>query len=121
MTPPRPAVLAGAWYPADPDELADLVDGWFSGGSPRTTPPAGRPLIVVAPHAGFAYSGATAGLAHSVLRAHGARRVVIMAPNHRTALDRIALSGADSFTTPLGRVPVDRQAVAHLAASPAFV
>ena len=121
MSDLRPAVLAGSWYPADPGELSSLVEKWLSGAEPESPPPAGRPLVAVAPHAGFVYSGPTAGLAHAALRAHPPRRVVIMAPNHRAHLDRIALSGAAGFTTPLGEVPVDRTAVAALAASPAFV
>ena len=121
MTPVRPAVLAGSWYPADPDELAAQVDGWLAAPPPRASPPAGRPRIALAPHAGFAYSGATAGLAHAALLRRHPGRVVIMAPNHRAPLDRIALSSATAFATPLGLVPVDREAVRRLTASPAFV
>ncbi|MCP4572968.1 MAG: AmmeMemoRadiSam system protein B [bacterium] len=120
MTRIRSSVLAGSWYPGDPDELAATVDGYLAagGGSP---PPAGRVLVAVAPHAGFTYSGATAGLAHAALARRRPRRLVILAPNHRAPLDRIALSGAAGFATPLGTVPVDTDAVARLAACPAFV
>jgi AmmeMemoRadiSam system protein B len=46
--------------------------------------------------------------------------VLLLAPNHRLAVDRIALSGADAFATPLGQVAVDTRAVARLADHPAF-
>ena len=121
MSTVRPAVLAGTWYPADPGELAAVVDDWLADAKPSSPPPTGRPLVAVVPHAGFVYSGSTAGLVHAALRRTPPRRVVIMAPNHRTQLDRIALSSAAGFATPLGTVPVDRDAVATLAASPAFV
>lgn len=121
MAPVRPAILAGSWYPADPDELASQVDGWLATPPTQASPPLGRPRIALAPHAGFAYSGATAGLAHAALLCRHPRRVVVMAPNHRAPLDRIALSSAGAFATPLGLVPVDREAVRRLTASPAFV
>jgi len=121
----RPATLAGAWYPAAPAELATLVDSYLAAGGPagagQAAPPAGRPLVGLAPHAGYAYSGPVAGRLFAALRGTPVRRLVIMAPNHRVRLDRPALSGADSFATPLGVVPVDRAAVARLAAGGAFV
>jgi len=115
----RSAVLAGSWYPSDPGELAATVDR-FLGAAGESPPPPGRVLVVVAPHAGYAYSGPTAGLAHAALARHPLRRLVILAPSHRAQLDRIALSGAAGFATPLGTVPVDTAAVADLAACPAF-
>lgn len=120
MTTIRPPVLAGSWYPADPDALAAQVDAWLEAPPPHSPAPGGRPLVVLSPHAGFVFSGATAGLAHGVLAPRPPARVVIMAPNHRAPLDRIALSTAAAFATPLGPVPVDHGAVQHLTASPAF-
>ncbi|HPF71029.1 MAG TPA: AmmeMemoRadiSam system protein B [Candidatus Krumholzibacteria bacterium] len=118
MTSVRPAALAGAWYPARPADLAAAVDRCLAPGP--TSPPAGRPLIALAPHAGHAWSGATAGRLYAHLRGRLPGRVVILAPNHRVRLDRIALPGATAFATPLGEVPVDTAAVAALAANPAF-
>jgi AmmeMemoRadiSam system protein B len=121
----RPATLAGAWYPAEPAELARLVDSYLATGlqadAHAMALPAGRPLIGLAPHAGFLYSGPVAGRLFSALRGSPIRRLMILAPNHRTRLNRPALSGAGAFATPLGLVPVDTAAVARLAASGAFV
>ncbi len=119
MTAVRPAVLAGTWYPAAPAALARAVDGYLDGAAPPARP-AGRPLLGVAPHAGFAYSGPVAGRLWGALRGTAVRRLVILAPNHRLRLDRPALSGAGAFATPLGPVPVDEAAVRRLAASGAF-
>lgn len=115
----RPPVLAGSWYPGDPGELAAVADRYLATEGDQSPPP-GRALVAVAPHAGYAHSGPTAGLAHAALARHRPRRVVILAPNHRASLDRIALSGATGFATPLGTVPVDTAAVADLAAGPAY-
>lgn len=114
----RPCVLAGTWYPRRPADLAALVDSLLVPGP--NPPPAGRPLVAVAPHAGYAWSGPTAGRLYARLAGALPGRVVILAPNHRARLDRIALSGADLFATPLGEVPVDTAAVAALGQEPAF-
>jgi AmmeMemoRadiSam system protein B len=119
LTVVRPSVLAGSWYPGRPADLAAAVDGFLAAG--RVPPPRGRPLAALVPHAGHAWSGPTAGRAYVHLRGRLPGRVVILAPNHRVRIDRIALTGADAFATPLGEVPVDTAAVAALAADPAFV
>ncbi len=118
MADVRPFVLAGSWYPAGPAELAAQVDGFLA---PGTVPaPAGRPLIALVPHAGYAWSGPTAGRLYARLRDDPPRRAVILAPNHRVRVERIALPSAAAFATPLGQVPVDTAAVAELARCPAF-
>jgi hypothetical protein len=116
----RPATLAGTWYPADPGQLALLVDGFLAGADPSLRP-AGRPLIGLTPHAGYTYSGPVAGRLFGLLRDAPPRRLVILAPNHRARLTRPALSGAAAYATPLGAVAVDTAAVARLAAGGALV
>ena len=116
----RPSALAGGWYPAAPDALARLVDGFLDGADPGAGP-AGRPLLGLAPHAGYSYSGEVAGRLFGALRGHPVRRVVILAPNHRVPLAKPALSGAAAFATPLGTVEVDTASVRRLAAGGAFV
>jgi AmmeMemoRadiSam system protein B len=115
----RDPVLSGRWYPRDPTDLVAQVDGFLAGADPRQRPE-GRPLLALAPHAGFSYSGATAGRLYGLLGPDAPRRVFILAPNHRAPLDRIALSGAAAFATPLGEVPVDTQTTAQLAAQDGF-
>ncbi len=77
--------------------------------------------MMVVPHAGYTYSGPTAGKAYGLLGEPRPERVIILAPNHRTPLVRCALSGCDAFATPLGNVPVDSLACAELADRPGFI
>ncbi len=120
MNATRPATLAGTWYPADPGQLARLVDS-FLAGADASLRPAGRPLIGLTPHAGYTYSGPVAGRLFGLLRDAPPRRLVILAPNHRARLARPALSGAAAYATPLGDVAVDTAFVARLAVGGALV
>lgn len=119
----RPAALAGSWYPGAAPDLAALVDGFLDAARQARDlppPPAGRPWLGLAPHAGYLYSGPVAGRLFASLPDRPPRRLVILAPNHRARLVRPALSGAAAFATPLGEVPVDTVAVARLAAGGIF-
>ncbi|MBU8871209.1 MAG: AmmeMemoRadiSam system protein B [Gemmatimonadales bacterium] len=120
MTGTRSAVLAGSWYPGDPETLATEVDRYLVAVDPSTRP-AGRPLLAVVPHAGYTYSGEAAGRLYGHLRQDCPRTVFILAPNHRAHLKKAALSGAQAFATPLGEVSVDTRAVRKLAECQAFV
>ncbi len=115
----RQPVLSGSWYPSAPEELAAVADDFLAAADPAARP-AGRPLVAVVPHAGYVYSGATAGRLFGLLRQSPPERLILMAPNHRTALDRIALTGVAAFATPLGTIPIDQAAVRHLAENQAF-
>jgi len=97
-----------------------MADGFLAGADPAARP-AGRPFLALVPHAGYVYSGRTAGKLYGLLRKSPPRRLIILAPNHRTPLDRVALSGAEVFATPLGSVLVDRAAVDQLNANESFV
>ncbi|MEN8006074.1 MAG: AmmeMemoRadiSam system protein B [Candidatus Krumholzibacteriota bacterium] len=119
MSTIRQPVLGGTWYPADPVDLAGTADGFIAGADPGVRP-AGRPLLAVVPHAGYVYSGPTAGKLFGLLRDTPVRRVFILAPNHRVALDRIALSGAAAYATPLGAVELDQAAIRQLEANESF-
>lgn len=106
----RPAV-AGSFYPSDPAELEEALREAFAGAK-ESTPGARVPLALVAPHAGYVYSGAVAASAY--LRLAPARstisRVVVIGPSHFVPVDGVALPSADAFETPLGLVPVDHDA-----------
>lgn len=104
-----PAV-AGIFYPADADELRRQVQCFLAEGRPGRVP---APKALIAPHAGYIYSGPTAGQAYAQLQqiAHRIRRVVLLAPSHRAAFSGLACSQADSFRTPLGDLDVDQAAL----------
>ena len=116
----RPPAVAGSFYTANPGrlraEVAELVAA-----APAYAGPRAKALI--APHAGYIYSGKVAATAFAALRdvAGTVTRVVVIGPAHYVALRGIAGPTADAFETPLGRVPVDRAALAALADLPCVI
>ena len=105
----RQPAVAGSFYPSDPEQLRAMVRGFLSG----TASQGGWPKAVIAPHAGYPYSGAIAAHAFARLGCkRGIRRVLLLGPAHRVAFRGLAVSEAAGFATPLGIVPVDRSAVA---------
>lgn len=113
----RPPAVAGTFYPDDPEDLAAEVDAHLAAapGGP------GEPVrALVAPHAGYVYSGPVAGSAFSTLRRDPARfaRVLLLGPSHYVPFGGLALSSAEAFRTPLGDVPLDAGARAALADLP---
>ncbi|MBC7906530.1 MAG: AmmeMemoRadiSam system protein B [Rhodospirillaceae bacterium] len=119
MTAIRPAAVAGMFYPADPVELNRQIDA-FLAAAPAPPPGAPVPKALIAPHAGYVYSGPVAASAYALLApARGTiTRVVLMGPSHRVAFRGIATSTADEWASPLGNVPIDRDAVAQLLTLP---
>ncbi|MHB1309456.1 MAG: AmmeMemoRadiSam system protein B [Limisphaerales bacterium] len=109
----RPAVQAGRFYPADPDQLRDEVQACLANARPDSGP---VPKALIAPHAGYAFSGPIAGSAFASVAP--ARRliqtVVLIGPAHYVAFDGIASTAFASFATPLGVVPVDREVADRL-------
>ena len=97
------------FYPADEDELRREVRAFL--GSAKVDR-ASTPKAIVAPHAGYVYSGPVAGSAYAQLaaRADEISRVVLFGPSHRVFFTGLAYSAAETFLTPLGPVPVDRTA-----------
>ena len=109
----RPPAVAGQFYPGHPQrlrtEVADLL-------AKAAVPGDLRPKALIAPHAGYIYSGRVAASAFATLRDHGKTigRVVVIGPAHYVAVRGIAIPTCDAFATPLGQVPVDRDALAGI-------
>ena len=106
----RPAAVAGRFYPADPAELRDLINTLLAAVPPATGP---APKALIAPHAGYLYSGPIAASAYAQLipARQQIRRVVLLGPSHYVPVDGLATSSAEAFATPLGLVPLDLEAV----------
>jgi AmmeMemoRadiSam system protein B len=101
----RPSPLAGRWYPANPRELADSVDGYIQAANlPEIK---GNILALVSPHAGHIYSGPVAGYAFKSVQGLQPDLVIILSPYHQFHQDSILTSGHQAYQTPLGEVPVD--------------
>ena len=122
MVSVRPAAVAGTFYPANPRELAREVDDMLGHSAGGGLAP-GFPKALIVPHAGYVYSGSVAAEAYErLLPARGiVRRVVLLGPCHRVPVRGLALPEAAAFTTPLGQVPIDQEAVKLLAGLPQVV
>jgi len=109
----RPSALAGTWYPAGQQELRDLVRGFLDAVPERSFP--GRPLGLISPHAGYYYSGQTAAYGYRMVTGVPYDLVVLLAPMHMLSFGRFLASSASYYSTPLGKVQVDRDALKELA------
>jgi AmmeMemoRadiSam system protein B/AmmeMemoRadiSam system protein A len=114
--------VAGLFYPRDAGSLAGEIKDFLDQADADPLSP-GFPKIVIAPHAGFIYSGAVAASAYDLLRpARGiVRRVVLLGPCHRVPVRGMALPAAGAFDTPLGRVSIDAAAVQALRGLPEVI
>lgn len=122
VTRVRPEAVADAFYPADPARLVAMVDGYVAdAASTPAVRAAGRPKAVVVPHAGYVYSGPTAGFSYAAVRDGGYERAVVIGPAHYVYLDGVAISSADAWATPLGAVCVDAELRERALAIPGVV
>jgi len=107
----REPAVAGRFYPAEPSKLRRQVEEFLHGATPYE---GGVPKAVIAPHAGYPYSGPIAGSAFATL-ARGRetiRRVILLGPAHFVPFFGLAGSAARAFRTPLGEVLVDHDLMA---------
>ena len=101
-----PAV-AGSWYPEEPGELRRLVDRLLA---EAPAPPQEPPLALIAPHAGFQYSGAVAAAAFASLRGRRFTHVVLVGPSHHAGFRGAVVPEAGAWRTPLGDIAVEVEA-----------
>jgi AmmeMemoRadiSam system protein B len=104
--------VAGAFYPAEPEALRRAVAGRLA--AARASP---RPRLrgVIAPHAGYAYSGAVAAEAFAAARGPAFARALVIGPAHYLRFRGLVAPSHAAFATPLGEVPVEAAAVRALA------
>ena len=114
----RQPAVAGTFYPAEPDVLRRSVAQFLAAANDPSVQGPVKALVV--PHAGYIYSGPVAGSAYAYLAPYSETisRVVLLGPVHRVPVRGLALPDADSFATPLGSIPLDRQAITQLATMP---
>ena len=117
----REPAVAGSFYPEDARVLRAVVEDFLADAA--ETPSDDTVKALIAPHAGYIYSGQTAGCAYAALaaRAKRIRRVVLLGPAHYVAFAGIAAPTATAFETPLGSLAVDRQALHAVAELPQFM
>lgn len=112
----RQPAVAGLFYPAGPTQLRHMLEGYLHDAETEAKPP----KAIIAPHAGYLYSGPVAASAYARLKtAHDTiTRVVLIGPSHRVGFQGLAVSEADAFVTPLGSVAVDSEAMGKLSDLP---
>ncbi|MBN1315950.1 MAG: AmmeMemoRadiSam system protein B [Anaerolineales bacterium] len=109
----RPPAVAGMFYPGGRDALEKAVKRYLNDAQP---PELENVRAVIAPHAGYIYSGHTAGYAYKSMLSSlpvGKTRVYLMGPSHRSWFQGVSTGNFD-FQTPLGIVPTDHDAVHEL-------
>jgi AmmeMemoRadiSam system protein B len=108
----RNPAVAGSFYPSTPSELQGMIDDLLAEAG-QNAPVLTAPKAIVAPHAGYIYSGPVAASAYAALRSarETVTRVVLLGPAHRVLLRGLALPESGAFATPLGCVSVDQAAV----------
>jgi len=113
----RPPAAAGLFYAADARRLQATVSELLAEAEPSAKV---LPKALIAPHAGYVYSGRVAAEAFATLRAGApsVARVVLIGPAHFVPVRGIAAPTVDAFETPLGCVPVDRHALSAIADLP---
>jgi MEMO1 family protein len=111
----RPSPIAGTWYEGDPNALAKAIDGYMDGA--KLPAIHGQVIGVVAPHAGYLYSGPVAGYAFAALRGMQPDVVAVLSPFHNYHAASLLTTSHAAYGTPLGVVPVDREALQALGAA----
>lgn len=111
----RPAAVAGSFYPASARELENVTEQMMNAAAvPKLD---GQVWAVVAPHAGYPYSGPVAAHAYAALRGRSYERVVVIAPSHFDGFGFSAIYNGDAYETPLGAVAIDKEFSTALAKS----
>lgn len=108
----RGPAVAGSFYPADPVELHTQLESLLSAASSRGPPP----KAMILPHAGYIYSGPVAASGYARLAGCAERitRVILLGPAHREYVRGLALPDATAFSTPLGIIPLDTEALQQI-------
>jgi AmmeMemoRadiSam system protein B len=121
LTDLRPSPIAGQWYEGNPKTLARKVDEYLNVAQLPALD--GEVVAVIAPHAGHIYSGAVAGYAFAALRDASSRLgtspdlVAVISPMHQPYYESLITTSHTAYSTPLGNIPVDRDALKELNAA----
>jgi AmmeMemoRadiSam system protein B len=111
----RPSILSGSWYPRNPKVLTKTIQDYLRKADRKEIP--GRIVGLISPHAGYVYSGPVAAFGYKALKGRAYDAVVILGPQHRMFGKRYVVTDASHYETPLGKVPVEREALKQLSES----
>ena len=104
----RQPAVAGQFYTANPTALKKEVQGYCARGPDKASP-----LMLISPHAGYVFSGPVAGKGYALLDKN-IKTVILVGPSHHEWFEGVAISDADFYLTPLGRVPLAKELIARL-------
>jgi AmmeMemoRadiSam system protein B/AmmeMemoRadiSam system protein A len=102
----RKAVVAGSWYPGDPESLGNEISKYLE--NAKLADIDGEIIALISPHAGYAYSGFTAAHAYKQVKGNRYDAVIVLAPSHREAFSGASVFNKDGYETPLGVVPIEK-------------
>jgi len=108
----RPSPIVGTWYSADPNQLRQAVDAFINDAKPPALP--GEVVGLIAPHAGYRYSGAVAGYAFQTVRGKHFDQVAVLSPMHQYHPQGVLTSAHSAYRTPLGDIPLAMGALEQL-------
>jgi AmmeMemoRadiSam system protein B len=111
----RPSPIAGTWYESNPKRLAAEIDSYLDQAKLPELP--GEVIAIIAPHAGHIYSGPVAGYAFAAVRGRSCDLIAVISPMHRPYFEPLLVTAHAAYATPLGNLPLDKQAVAALDAA----
>lgn len=119
INPVRETAVAGLFYPADMYQLDNDIDGYLEHAPSNLS---GRPQMMIVPHAGYKYSAQVAAYAYKKLQPFKSqiKKVFLLGPSHRVAVNGVALSPAKQFKTPLGLINTDEPVTKELAQNSLF-
>jgi len=106
------------WFPADRDALRKDVNRYLKNAGDVKVE--GKPVALIAPHAGYTYSGPAAGFAFKPIVGKQYKRVILLGPSHRAGFSGASIANVDAYGTPLGNVPLDRTSCLKLLACDVF-
>ncbi|CAH0390862.1 unnamed protein product [Bemisia tabaci] len=112
----RRAAHAGSWYTANGKDLGRQLENWLNAAELNSGPA----RAIIAPHAGYMYSGACSAFAYRQISPIVVQRIFILGPSHHFRLAGCALSTATSYETPLYDLKIDTQVYAKLEATGEF-
>lgn len=111
----RQPVVAGTFYPADPEQLAAHCQRYLD--QVDKDPLTAKPFGIIVPHAGYVYSGGVAAHAFQALQGHQYQTIIVLAPSHVNSFSFASVYSGDYYATPLGKVTVNKQIAEQLTQS----
>lgn len=109
----KPAV-AGQFYPGDPEELREMTTRFIHESGVDAAPDTTK--VIICPHAGFVYSGPTAGHGYARVKGKHPKRVILLGASHRENIETASVYTEGAFESPLGTFPIDEAFAGALAA-----